>query len=122
MEIRIFLSVNGGEKFEIHTSCSVPIGEGSIFGDYKVIHGASLKGGEFNDCESYSEDASGCDDCEGQITYLELKYLGDQTSTINVFGHKKHDNQPFYSKVVNPGETFSFRGTEKDQKWVLKFS
>ena len=41
------LSINGGTKTEIHASCSVPIGIGSIFGDFKVIDGISKNGGYF---------------------------------------------------------------------------
>ncbi len=41
----ITLYVNGEVNTKIHTSCSVPIGPGSVFGDFKVIEGYSKKGG-----------------------------------------------------------------------------
>ncbi|WP_142785982.1 DUF7467 domain-containing protein [Changchengzhania lutea] len=43
-EITIY--VNGEVAQKIHTSCSVPIGPGAIFGDFTVISGASREGGE----------------------------------------------------------------------------
>ncbi|MCP4295504.1 MAG: DNRLRE domain-containing protein [Proteobacteria bacterium] len=41
----ITLYVNGEVNTKIRTSCSVPIGPGSVFGDFMVIEGYSKKGG-----------------------------------------------------------------------------
>ena len=46
---RIYLTIDNGEPFEIHTSCSQDISVNMVFGEYKVVAGASLKGGVF--CE-----------------------------------------------------------------------
>jgi len=53
----IYLSIDGGEPTGIHTSCSQDIKVGMTLGNYKVLAGASLKGGPFceeippNDCK-----------------------------------------------------------------------
>ena len=40
---KIFISIDGGETVELHTSCSEPIGPGLIAGDFEVISGGSRK-------------------------------------------------------------------------------
>ena len=44
---RINVYINNIFDREIHTSCSQPIGIGSVFGDFEVIDGASKEGGPF---------------------------------------------------------------------------
>ncbi|HKJ01992.1 MAG TPA: hypothetical protein VJ997_06040, partial [Longimicrobiales bacterium] len=41
----ITISVDGGAALSIHTSCSQPIGVGSVFGAFTVMAGASKDGG-----------------------------------------------------------------------------
>ncbi|NNC51007.1 MAG: hypothetical protein HKO01_10765, partial [Flaviramulus sp.] len=45
MGSRINVFINNSHAVEIHTSCSEPIGPGSVFGDFVVIKGASKNGG-----------------------------------------------------------------------------
>lgn len=45
MGTKIFLYVNDGPKYEIHTSCSVDIYAGMTWGDYYIVSGESLNGG-----------------------------------------------------------------------------
>jgi hypothetical protein len=101
---RTFLTIDDGEPFEIHTSCSQDIAVGMVFGDYKVTDGASLKGGPFCDVVPSDDDiaqdgstgedndddqAGGCSECEGGVTYLNLDYLGEGPVNIVVTGEIK---------------------------------
>ncbi len=45
MGVKIYLYVNNGPRYEIHTSCSVDIYAGMTFGDYYIVAGESVKGG-----------------------------------------------------------------------------
>lgn len=41
----IYIAVNGGDPIALHTSCSVPIGPGTIAGDLVVLSATSRNGG-----------------------------------------------------------------------------
>lgn len=47
MWTNIEVYINGIKTTDIHTSCSLPIGVGSVFGQFEVISGRSLSGGNF---------------------------------------------------------------------------
>jgi len=106
---RTYLTIDDGEPFEIHTSCSQDIAVGMVFGDYKVVEGASLKGGPFcevdpsddiiadngnsnedsSDDDDADDETNNCNVCEGGVTYLNLDYLGDGPVNIVVTGETK---------------------------------
>jgi len=49
--------------------------------------------------------------CEGKVTTLTLRYLGNITATIRV--KEKKDHTVVFEDDVDPGATFSFSGTDK---------
>ena len=52
--------------------------------------------------------------CDGQVDYLKLKYLGTtQNATIKVI---EHDGQTVFEGVVEPGEEFEFFGQDPPQQ------
>jgi len=105
-EIKIY--VDDDENTKIHTSCSQPIGPGLISGDFEVIEGYSLEGGllcptdEDDDCE-----------CDGKVTWLTLQYNGTiVNATIKVV--QKKDSVEIFKGTVQPGESFTFAGQDKN--------
>ena len=121
---RIYLQIGNGQRFEIHTSCSVDIGVGMTFGKYKVLSGASLKGGPL--CDSLPPNdppnESGCSDCQGQITSLDIEYVGGESNaTIKIYEGKVEDKHLFKTfSSVNNGDLLAFKGSEKDSKMGAK--
>ncbi|MGB5420490.1 DUF7467 domain-containing protein [Algibacter sp.] len=107
-EITIY--VNGSEAQKIHTSCSVPIGAGSVFGNFTVIGGASREGGELCPVDTPPGGGDDCSECEGKVNRLDLQYNGLGSAFIEVV--QKKDGTAF-SGNVNAGETFSFFGSDK---------
>ena len=52
--------------------------------------------------------------CDGQVDYIKLKYLGvTQNATIKVI---EHDGQTVFQGVVQPGEEFEFFGQDPPQQ------
>ena len=41
----IYIRINGGERLPLHTSCSEPIGPGTVVGDLLVVRATSRNGG-----------------------------------------------------------------------------
>lgn len=52
-----------------------------------------------------------CDECDGKVTELTLKYLGTEEAQIKVVQKKDGDN--VFDDTVKPGEEFTFQGTWK---------
>ncbi|NNK53741.1 MAG: cadherin-like domain-containing protein, partial [Flavobacteriaceae bacterium] len=51
--------------------------------------------------------------CDGQVTYLKLEYLGNEIdATIKVV---QHDGQTVFEDIVQPGERFEFFGQDPPQ-------
>ncbi|WP_026810874.1 DUF7467 domain-containing protein [Arenibacter latericius] len=106
----IIIYVNGAEHTRIHTSCSKPIGPGLISGDFEVVGGASLKGGDL--CPVDTPPVGGdCGECDGKVTKLTLLNNGNIAS-IRV-AQKKDDITVYQGKVAN-GASFSFSGLDKN--------
>jgi hypothetical protein len=89
-EIRIY--VDGVLATKIHTSCSQPIGVGSVYGDFTVVAGASRNGGAL--CPIETPPPADCGPCEGKVTWLTLRYDGAAPAYVEVYqrvkGWKKH--------------------------------
>lgn len=75
--------VNGGSSLEIHTSCSVPLYVGQVFGgDFEVVSGTLLSGATL--CDSNPDPTPdppvACEECNeqnrGKIIELALQYTG----------------------------------------------
>jgi hypothetical protein len=110
----LITQVNGTET-RIHTSCSVPIGVGSIFGDFEVVAGASKDGGPLCDAEPGGGEEPPSD-CEGKVTDLTLLYIGsadDANIAVAVKARRRYPLPNVFEGIVQPGETFSFSGNDK---------
>ena len=121
MGSKIFLTVNGNNPQEIHTSCSQDIYAGMTFGDYLIIAGTSHDGGPLctTDVPGDGED---CGECEGQITSLDLEYLGNMVNaTIEIYEGKIEPDKLFKTFYdVNTGDVLSFVGSKKNNKMGSK--
>ena len=121
MGSKIFLTVNGNNPQEIHTSCSQDIYAGMTFGDYLIIAGTSHEGGPLC-AKEVPGDGEDCGECEGQITSLDLEYLGSMVdATIDIYEGKVEPDKLFKSfSNVNTGDLLSFVGSKKDNKMGSK--
>ena len=64
--------------------------------------------------EVCNEDNVSDGNCDGQVDYIKLKYLGaTQNATIKVI---EHDGQTVFERVVQPGEEFEFFGQDPPQQ------
>ncbi len=78
----IKIRANGGPETKIHTSCSRPIGPGSVFGDFEVVEAFSKDGGRV--CPAGQEED--CDDlCDaGKPRVAMMEFTGaDCSATSN---------------------------------------
>jgi hypothetical protein len=107
----ITIEVNGQVNTKLHTSCSKPIGPGLVSGDFEVVAGRSKDGGPL--CPLPGPDVP-CGGCRGGVTSLTLRYNGSTANAhIQVFQKK---DRIVFDGTVQPGETFTFSGTEPDGK------
>ncbi|MDY7092235.1 MAG: SdrD B-like domain-containing protein [Acidobacteriota bacterium] len=111
--IEIF--VDGQYVAMLHTSCSEPIGPGTVAGDFVVLAGSSRNGGAL--CPVDGGGGGGdpgpgdCGACEGKVTALTLEYLGADTAYVVVYANKGGGVR--FSGFVAPGELFSFTGGDR---------
>lgn len=106
----IDILVNGSKNATFHTSCSQPIGPGSVSGDFLVLSGESLNGGLL--CPMNGGGGSSCLPCDGKVTTLTLEYQGS-VANAQVRVEQKKDNVIVFNGTVQPGESFSFVGVDK---------
>jgi len=111
---KIDIFINNSLNQSIHTSCSIPIGIGSIFGDFEVIDGSSRNGGPFipvvidicdevsdlSDDDSYEED-------EPTVVYL----CQDATIALIKTGTWFDENQ---NGCADVGETINYSFSVKN--------
>ena len=83
-EITIY--VNGEIDQNTHTSCSIPIGPGAVFGDYTVVSGSSREGGEL--CPATTPPTGDKCDCDGKIVEMSVVYDGPSGAEIIITGDK----------------------------------
>ncbi|MEW4925427.1 hypothetical protein [Algibacter sp. 2305UL17-15] len=109
-EIHIYIDGNLDQK--IHTSCSVPIGPGAVFGNYTVITGVSRNGGVLCPTD-YEENGNDDCDCDGKLTELDLEYSGDSALiTVKTKGKGKNSGDVIFSQNVNNGDTIELNGND----------
>ena len=127
MGTEISFYLDGQEIQSIHTSCSDEIGIGQFWGDFEVLDGTSLRGGQLcpvdgggeppsdgggNDDGGNEPPAGGnCGECDGKVNFLALEYTGSDAAHITVV--QKKDNDTVFAGQVLPGEHFEFSGTDK---------
>ncbi len=113
MGTEISVYVDGVLNVKIHTSCSQPLEIGMVFGDFEVIDGYSREGGKICVYDGPGDDPD-CGTCEGKITELTLRYLGDSSADIEVKAKKKkHSSSVLFSGSVDADATFNFVGNDK---------
>ncbi|WJJ95538.1 DUF7467 domain-containing protein [Algibacter luteus] len=93
----IIISVNGSVAQKIHTSCSVEIGAGSVFGNFTVIGGASRNGGEL--CPVNTPPSSAECDCDGKIVSMAVEYSGPNGATVTVGDDEDGNNSKTFTNV-----------------------
>ena len=97
--------VYGQLEEQIHTSCSVPIGPGAIFGDFEVISADSKDNGPI--CPAGMD----CD-CDGGTTFLEVVYNGTVSGHLEV----SDKNDVYYDGPLQPGQTITLTPLPGDNK------
>lgn len=78
---------------KLHTSCSEPIGPGITIGDFMIIEGFSRNGGLLCPAENDDDDdetPTDCDECDGKVTTLTLRYEGTGSANVRIV-QKKND-------------------------------
>ena len=112
----ITLYVGGVMNTTIHTSCSQPIGAGLVRGDFTVIEGYSragllpVLGGDCGD-NPPPPDNNTSGECDGKVSELTLRYDGGVANAHIVVGANRQGI--VFDGTVQPGETFSFVGSDK---------
>ena len=132
---KIFILVNGELNAEIHTSCSTPIGPDLIVGDFTVVSGHSLNGGELSsvtctvekapkiDCKKkkhpkkrnhHDDKNSGCTEgnCDGKVTQLTLQNNG--LSSFITVTETKTGVVLIDNVYIETATTFDFFGSNDD--------
>lgn len=112
-EISIFIDDVLNTK--LHTSCSVAVGPGLVFGNFEVISGTSRNGGQLCPVDdSTSPPSDDCNDCDGKINYMHLIYNGSQGATITVETKRvgTDGSKIVFNEFVEPNTTFDFSGND----------
>ncbi|MCK5649596.1 MAG: hypothetical protein KAI22_12035, partial [Gammaproteobacteria bacterium] len=100
--------VDGVANADLHTSCSVEIGPGTIAGDFEVIEAYSRNGGLMCPVEPVIVDD--CSICDGKVTQLTMQYNGTQSAQVVV----EQKDGVVFNAMVQPGEHFTFSGIDKN--------
>ena len=108
----ISIWVDGTLHTTIHTSCSQPIGPGLVAGDFEVVEGYSRNGGLLCPLPPTEPPADECSECDGQVTQLTLRDIGTVTDA-HVQVDQKKGSKAVFNGTVQPGDTFTFTGTDK---------
>ncbi len=108
MDVNIDFYVNGHKNTSIHTSCSVNLYKGDVYGDFTIMDGTSENGLHLCD-----QPTNACG-CEKQMYALTMRYNGNSTAQITVKEKKHH--VVIYCGILAPGSEFSFNGSDHDGK------
>jgi len=111
MGTEISLFIDGALNTKIHTSCSQPIGVGMVSGAFEITAGASRNGGALCPIDTPPGGGDDCDECDGKITELTLKYTGE-AGYVEVYTKGK-DPELLFGGDLNPGDEFSIVGNDK---------
>lgn len=113
MGSKILIYTDDNFRGSLHTSCSEPIGPGLVFRDFELLEGESRNGGRLcplEDGEGDGNDETGCDECDGQVIELTLRYNGEEEAHIEVVHRLRSGNITIYDGLVEPDEPFTFFG------------
>jgi len=109
----IKLYVNGVFKTEIHTSCSVPIGPGMVFGHFTILEGYSRNGGLLCPVTTPPPPPPpDCGPCDGRVTKLTLRYDGP-TGTVKVKSKFGSSTWTIFEQTVASGGQFTVVGNDQ---------
>jgi hypothetical protein len=106
-----------GVKFELHTSCSQPIGPGQTVGDFVIVSGTSRNAGDM--CPVDVPTDPGCDECDGGATQLAFRNVTGAPVAVEIYDDKdpKADKLLFAGTLMAGGETGTLSGTRSDGKF-----
>ncbi|MFC7325784.1 hypothetical protein ACFQMF_14520 [Halorubrum rutilum] len=131
----IYLDSGGGasrnERTEtnIHTSCSVPLGPGDVYGDFEVVEvtttddekvcgtGTGGDGGDTPDDEPEpGPECAVCDQGTGvSLATLDVRYLGADDATVSVVSTKGNTSGELFAGTVSQGDVFTLDGKDVDR-------
>jgi len=114
---KVKVYIDGVLDTEIHTSCSVPIGPGQVWGNFTIVEGYSRNGGRLCPVDGGGDgggDGDACGACDGKVAELTLRYDGAGSVFVQV---KQKDGATVFSDIVSSGEEFAFSG--QDDKGTL---
>ena len=104
-----FYDAFGNEIASLHTSCSQPLGVGTVAGDFEVTAGLDKDGIPLCDAPPAPE----CAECKGGVIQLTLKYTGPDAAEVKIVAKDVEYNLG----VLQPGEIFTINGTKDDGKF-----
>ena len=96
----IWISVDGVNAADFHTSCSQEIGPGLVNGPFEVIAGESEYGGPL--CPVAG--AGNCSECDGKVDSLVLEYTGDSSTWVEI---RQKDGTTVFDGLVSPSGQIS---------------
>ena len=128
----IYLDSGGGAsrnkrtETNIHTSCSVPLGPGDVYGDFEVVEvtttddekvcgtGTGGDGGDTPDDEPEPEpECAVCDEgTDTSLATLDIRYLGADDATIVVVSTKGNTSGELFAGTVSQGDVFTLDGKD----------
>ncbi|WP_193309664.1 TasA family protein [Halorubrum halophilum] len=126
----IYLDSGGGAsrnkrtETNIHTSCSVPLGPGDVYGDFEVVAVTTTDdelvcesgtGGDTPDDEPEPEPEPECAVCEDEkasLATLDIEYIGSDDATISVVSTKGNTSGELFVGTVSKGDIFTLDGKD----------
>jgi len=104
-----FYDAYGDEIASLHTSCSQPLGPGTVAGDFEVTAGLDGDGVPLCDAPPPPD----CAECKGGVIQLTLKYTGPDASEVKIVAK----DVTYDLGVLQPGDVFTINGTKDDGKF-----
>lgn len=105
-EIKIFTNQILYRK--LNTSCAESIGPGLLIGDFKIIAGESVVGGEL--CPIPPGDNPECQSCDGKVTDLSIRFNGPDNTAVKI--KQDNDNSILFQDTVDHGEIINISQSE----------
>ena len=111
---RIVFYTDDDQAGRLHTSCSVEVGPGTWVRDiFEVVEGESRRGGRLCPVDGNGDGEPDCEDCDGQVSELTLRYLGDTQARVRVTQKDRGRWIKIYDELVDPDAPFTLEGGNK---------
>ncbi|PRP67177.1 DUF7467 domain-containing protein [Nonlabens agnitus] len=107
---KVYIYVNHCKVAKVVTNCDEAVLVGDTFGDFEVVDGNSVLGGPI--CDAPEEPEPECNDCDGKVNYLSLKYTGSHGAKITI--KQSQDYKYVFHDYVKPGEVIKIYGKAHD--------